>query len=120
MTLLPEDPDVSAASLRAAFVERAGADVAVIISDTWGRPWRTGQVNFAIGVAGMNPLQDYIGKHDPYGYELHVSLIAVADELASAAELVMGKIDRVPVAIIRGYEYTPAEGSADKIVMGWM
>lgn len=116
LTLLPEDPDASAAGLRAAFAARAGADVAVIISDTWGRPWRTGQVNFAIGVAGMNPLQDYIGKHDPYGYELHVSLIAVADELASAAELVMGKIDRVPVAIIRGYEYTPAEGSASSLI----
>ncbi len=116
LTLLPEDPDASAAGLRAAFAERAGVDVAVIISDTWGRPWRTGQVNFAIGVAGMNPLQDYIGKHDPYGYELHVSLIAVADELASAAELVMGKIDRVPVAIIRGYEYTPAEGSASGLI----
>ncbi len=116
LTLLPEDPDASAAGLRAAFAERAGVDVAVIISDTWGRPWRTGQVNFAIGVAGMNPLQDYIGKQDPYGYELHVSLIAVADELASAAELVMGKIDRVPVAIIRGYEYTPAEGSASSLI----
>ncbi|HEU5198213.1 MAG TPA: coenzyme F420-0:L-glutamate ligase [Ktedonobacterales bacterium] len=116
LTLLPEDPDASAAGLRSAFAERTGADVAVIISDTWGRPWRTGQVNFAIGVAGMNPLQDYIGKHDPYGYELHVSLIAVADELASAAELVMGKIDRVPVAIIRGYEYTPAEGRASSLI----
>jgi coenzyme F420-0:L-glutamate ligase/coenzyme F420-1:gamma-L-glutamate ligase len=116
LTLLPEDPDASAAGLRTAFSEQAGVDVAVIISDTWGRPWRTGQVNFAIGVAGMNPLQDYIGKHDPYGYELHVSLIAVADELASAAELVMGKIDRVPVAIIRGYEYTPAEGSASSLI----
>ena len=116
LTLLPEDPDVSAARLRAAFAERSGADVAVILSDTWGRPWRSGQVNFAIGVAGMNPLQDYVGQRDPYGYELHVSVIAVADELASAAELVMGKIDRVPVAIIRGYEYRPAEGSARSLI----
>lgn len=116
LTLLPEDPDASAATLRAAFVEHTGVQVAVIISDTFGRPWRTGQVNFAIGVAGMNPLQDYVGQHDPYGYELHVSIIAIADELASAAELVMGKIDRIPVAIIRGFAYTPADGSARSLI----
>lgn len=116
LTLLPEDPDASAANLRTAFVQRAGATVAVIISDTFGRPWRVGQVNFAIGVAGMAPVRDYIGQHDPYGYELHVSIIAIADELASAAELVMGKIDRVPAALIRGFAYTPTDGNARSLI----
>ena len=116
LTLLPEDPDASAAHLRAAFAQRAGANVAVIISDTFGRPWRVGQVNFAIGVAGMAPVHDYVGQRDPYGYELHVSVIAVADELASAAELVMGKVDRVPVALIRGFEYTPIDGNSRSLI----
>jgi len=116
LTLLPEDPDASATSLRASFARRTGATVAVIISDTFGRPWRVGQVNFAIGVAGIAPVRDYIGQHDPYGYELHVSVIAVADELASAAELVMGKIDRVPVALIRGFAYTPTDGNARSLI----
>jgi coenzyme F420-0:L-glutamate ligase/coenzyme F420-1:gamma-L-glutamate ligase len=116
LTLLPEDPDASAASLCDVFAQRAGARVAVIISDTFGRPWRMGQVNFAIGLAGMAPLRDYVGQRDPYGYELHVSVIAVADELASAAELVMGKTDQVPVALIRGFAYTPTEGNARSLI----
>lgn len=107
--LLPEDSDRSAAGLRAAFAERAGVAPAVIISDTFGRPWRDGQVNVAIGVAGMAPLSDYAGVDDPYGYTMHATLIAVADEIAAAAELAMGKIDAVPVAIVRGYPYTPSE-----------
>lgn len=107
--LLPVDPDRSAAALRAAIRERAGATTAVIISDTFGRPWRDGQVNVAIGVAGIAPLSDYAGVADPYGYTMHITLLAVADELAGAAELVMGKIDRVPVALIRGYAYEPSE-----------
>jgi coenzyme F420-0:L-glutamate ligase/coenzyme F420-1:gamma-L-glutamate ligase len=107
--LLPEDSDRSAAGLRATIAERAGVAPAVIISDTFGRPWRDGQVNVAIGVAGMLPLSDYAGVDDPYGYTMHATLIAVADELASAAELVMGKIDAVPVAIVRGYAYAPSE-----------
>src|SRR4051794_33962337 len=105
VTLLPVDPDGSAAALREALRQRAGADIAVIISDTFGRPWREGQVNVAIGVAGLAPLADYAEQQDGYGYTMHASLIAVADELASAAELVMGKIDAVPVAIVRGYAY---------------
>jgi coenzyme F420-0:L-glutamate ligase/coenzyme F420-1:gamma-L-glutamate ligase len=109
LTLLPVDPDASAAALRQALRERAGVDVAVIISDTFGRPWREGQVNVAIGVAGMLPLSDYAGQPDAYGYTMHVSMLAVADELASAAELVMGKVDAVPIAIVRGYAYTPSE-----------
>lgn len=107
--LLPEDPDASAAALRAIIRERAGATVAVVISDTFGRPWRDGQVNVAIGCAGIAPLSDFAGVDDPYGYTMHATLIAVADELASAAELVMGKIDKVPAAIVRGYAYTPSE-----------
>jgi len=107
--LLPEDPDASAARLRQALRERTGVTVAVVISDTFGRPWRDGQVNVAIGCAGIAPLSDYAGVDDPYGYTMHATLIAVADELASAAELVMGKIDRVPAAIVRGYAYTPSE-----------
>ena len=96
VTLLPVDSDASAAAIRAAIAERAGVDVAVIISDTFGRPWREGQVNVAIGAAGIAPLADYAGQDDGYGYRMQASIIAVADELASAAELVMGKIDAVP------------------------
>src|SRR6266566_3256440 len=120
ITLLPIDPDHSARQLRARLQELSGEgsafDIAIIISDTWGRPWRTGQVNMAIGVAGMEALVDYRGQYDPYGYELHASVIAVADELASAAELVMGKIDRIPVSLIRGYTYIPGEGNAKTLL----
>ena len=91
-------------------------EIAVIVSDTWGRPWRNGQVNMAIGSAGIDTLADYRGQIDPYGYELHASIIAVADELASAAELVMGKIDQVPVAIIRGYHFTVGEQDASALI----
>src|ERR1051326_5681956 len=109
VTLLPVDPDSSAAALRTALRDRTGVSVAVIISDTFGRPWREGQVNVAIGAAGIAPLADYAGQPDGYGYQMQASVIAIADELASAAELVMGKIDAVPVAIVRGYAYTPSE-----------
>ncbi|GAC1434886.1 MAG: coenzyme F420-0:L-glutamate ligase [Chloroflexota bacterium] len=112
VALLPLDPDASAERLREAMAFRLGCAPAVIISDTFGRPWREGIVNVAIGVAGMSALRDYTGQHDPHGYELRVSVVAVADELASAAELVMGKIDRVPVAVIRGYPYPPAATGA--------
>ena len=116
LTLLPIDADQSAQRIRARLQELAGEgptfNLAVLISDTWGRPWRMGQVNMAIGLAGMEPLIDYRGQRDPYGYEMQASMIAVADELASAAELVMGKVDRVPVALIRGYHYVPREGSS--------
>ena len=118
LALLPVDSDRSAQELRTRLRTLTGDDteLAIIISDTWGRPWRTGQVNMAIGVAGILALADYRGQYDPYGYELHASVIAVADELAAAAELVMGKIDRVPVALIRGYQYTPAEGSVHELL----
>lgn len=116
LTLLPVDPDRSARELRARLRAVAGEgsafDMAVIITDTWGRPWRNGQVNMAIGVAGMEAIVDYQGKLDPYGYELQASAIAVADELAAAAELAMGKIERIPAALIRGYSYIPSTGDA--------
>jgi coenzyme F420-0:L-glutamate ligase/coenzyme F420-1:gamma-L-glutamate ligase len=116
VTLLPADPDASARALRSALRERASADVAIIISDSFGRPWREGQVNIAIGVAGIAPLADYAGQQDAYGYTMHASVLAVADELASAAELVMGKVDKVPVAVVRGYAYAPAEASAKALI----
>lgn len=120
LTLLPLDPDGSARQMRARLQELAGEgadfDIALIISDTWGRPWREGQVNMAIGVAGMAPLVDYRGQSDPYGYQMHASMIATADELASAAELVMGKTDGVPVALLRGYAYQPGEGSGKALL----
>jgi coenzyme F420-0:L-glutamate ligase/coenzyme F420-1:gamma-L-glutamate ligase len=115
LTLLPVDSDRSAREIRTRLQQLSGKgddlQIALIISDTWGRPWRNGQINMAIGLAGLAALSDYRGQTDPYGYELHASVIAVADELASAAELVMGKIDRVPVALIRGYQFTPDEGN---------
>ena len=116
VTLLPIDPDGSAAALREALHQRVGAETAVIISDTFGRPWREGQVNVAIGVAGLAPLADYAEQQDGYGYTMHASLIAVADELASAAELVMGKVDAVPVAIVRGYAFAPSDAGARALI----
>jgi coenzyme F420-0:L-glutamate ligase/coenzyme F420-1:gamma-L-glutamate ligase len=105
--LLPHDPDASAARLRAKIGAKFGYEAeeapGVIISDSFGRPWRNGIVNVAIGVAGVAPLADYRGKHDAAGYELNVSVLAVADELAATAELVMHKLDGRPVALIRGY-----------------
>jgi coenzyme F420-0:L-glutamate ligase/coenzyme F420-1:gamma-L-glutamate ligase len=116
VALLPVDADDSARRLRHAIQERTGVALAVIISDTFGRPWREGLVNVAIGVAGLEPLKDYRGLPDTEGRVLKVTTLAVADELASAAELVMGKLDRVPVALIRGYPYAPGEGRAKQLV----
>jgi len=116
LVLLPLDPDASAARIRQTVRSETGADVAVIISDTFGRPWRTGYTEVAIGVAGMLPIIDYVGQVDTHGRELRVTFICVADELASAAELVTGKLNRVPVALIRGYPVPRGEGSAREIV----
>ncbi|MDQ6662718.1 MAG: coenzyme F420-0:L-glutamate ligase [Chloroflexota bacterium] len=120
LALLPIAPDQSAQALRTRLQqltrEGSALDIAVIISDTWGRPWRNGQVNMAIGVAGMESIVDYRGQYDSYGYKMEASEIAVADELASAAELVMGKVDRIPVALIRGYRYVSAVGNAQSLV----
>lgn len=103
VTLLPRDSDASADRIRKTIHHITGKDVPVIITDTFGRAWRIGQVNFAIGISGMKPIHDYRGTKDMYRKTLQVTEIAVADELASAAELVMNKADKVPVAIIRGY-----------------
>ncbi len=116
VSLLPEDPDASA-RLLVERVRAAGAvDIPVIIADTFGRPWREGLQNVAIGVAGLRPLRSYLGVPDPHGYTLQATVLAVADELASAAELVMGKLDRVPAALIRGYPYLPGPGSARELL----
>ena len=102
VVLLPEHPDRSARQIREALRQSSGVSVGVVISDSFGRPWREGQVNVAIGAAGVEAMRDYRGRQDPDGYELQGTELAVVDELASAAELVMGKLDRVPVALIRG------------------
>ena len=102
VALLPRDPDASARSLRKALEDRAVCRLAVIIADTFGRPWREGLVNVAVGVSGLPALRDYRGEKDPYGFTLIGTMMALADEVASAAELVMGKVDRVPAAIVRG------------------
>jgi len=105
--LLPEDPDRSAASLRRALKKKTGISVPVIITDSFGRPWREGLTEFAIGIAGMKPLRDDRGRRDPRGYQLKASVEAVADELASAAGLVCGKLNRAPACIVRGFSYEP-------------
>lgn len=101
---LPKDPDATCRAQRRRFAE-LGVDVAVIMSDTFGRPWREGQTDVAIGIAGMNPLHSYIGQTDPHGHEFHVQEICTADELAGAAELVKGNTSRVPVAVVRGHDW---------------
>ena len=116
VTLLPIDPDRSAREIRKRIRELTGADVGVIISDTFGRAWRIGQVDVAIGVDGLRPVQDYRGTKDMFGYVLNVTQIAIADELASAAELAMKKSDGIPVAIIRGFEYPHGKGSAKDLI----
>jgi coenzyme F420-0:L-glutamate ligase/coenzyme F420-1:gamma-L-glutamate ligase len=116
VALLPVDADASARRLREGIRARTGVEPAVIISDTFGRPWREGLVNVAIGVAGLEPLKDYRGLPDTEGRVLKVTALAIADELASAAELVMGKLDRVPVAVIKGFPYPRGDGSARQLV----
>jgi coenzyme F420-0:L-glutamate ligase/coenzyme F420-1:gamma-L-glutamate ligase len=116
VVLLPEDPDKSASTIRDRIFALTRRDVAVIISDTFGRPWRLGYVNVALGVAGMKPLKDYRGIKDMFNRDLTVTVMAVADELASAAELVMNKTDGVPVAIIRGYSYLGGDGSGKELI----
>jgi coenzyme F420-0:L-glutamate ligase/coenzyme F420-1:gamma-L-glutamate ligase len=115
--LLPVDPDASAARLRTAIIERTGADCAVIVSDSFGRPWRLGIVNVAIGVAGLQPLIDYRGQPDDNGRVMNATVMAVADELAAAAELVTGKVQRCPFALIRGYPITRGEGTVRDMIM---
>lgn len=117
VALLPEDPDGSAERIRGRIRELTGRDVAVIISDTHGRPIREGEINVAIGVAGLSPILDRRGEKDLFGYVLRVKQIAIADELASAAELVIGQADEgIPVAIVRGYRYPPGDGKASELI----
>ena len=115
--LLPVDPDASAERVREALAARAGAELAVIVSDSFGRAWREGIANVAIGVAGMQPLADYRGETDSHGFSLAASVLAIADELASAAELVMGKTAGIPVAVVRGYPYERAAGTGQALIM---
>jgi coenzyme F420-0:L-glutamate ligase/coenzyme F420-1:gamma-L-glutamate ligase len=116
VTLLPRDSDASADRIRKTIHHTTGKDVPVIITDTFGRAWRIGQVNFAIGVSGMKPIHDYRGTKDIYRRTLQVTEIAVADELAAAAELVMNKADRVPVAIVRGYKAPRGRGRVKDLI----
>ena len=115
--LLPLDPDASAARLRERLATAAGSDLAVVVSDSFGRAWREGITNVAIGVAGMEPLADYRGERDPHGFPLVASTLATADELAAAAELVMGKTAGIPVTVVRGYPYEPAAGTGRALIM---
>ncbi|MGH3031600.1 MAG: coenzyme F420-0:L-glutamate ligase [Gaiellaceae bacterium] len=117
VVLLPRDPDASAARIREVLRGRFGVAPAVIVSDSFGRAWRQGTTDVAIGVAGMRPVLDLRGRMDARGYELAATVIAVADELAGAAELVMGKSRGVPAALVRGYRVPPGDGSARDLVM---
>ena len=117
VALLPIDPDASARQIRDAVKAQTGADTAVIISDTFGRPWRSAAVNVAIGVAGFNPLLSYVGQADAHGNLMHTTVIAVADELAAAAELVTGKTDGIPVTIIRGYPWEPIDYASNQALI---
>jgi coenzyme F420-0:L-glutamate ligase/coenzyme F420-1:gamma-L-glutamate ligase len=116
MILLPEDPDRSAHRIRARLRRRLGIDLPVIISDTFGRPWRRGLTDVAIGVSGLEAVVDLKGTRDWVGRELEVTEIAVADELASAADLVMGKAEGIPAALIRGYRGPRGEGRGQDLV----
>jgi len=116
VTLLPRDSDASAERIRKTIHHTTGRDVPVIITDTFGRAWRMGQVNFAIGISGMKPIHDYRGTKDMYRRTLQVTEIAVADELAGAAELVMNKADRIPVAIVRGYKTPRGRGRVRDLI----
>lgn len=114
--LLPEDSDRSAAALRERLRALTGHDLAIIVADTFGRPWREGLVNVAVGLAGFLPIVSYLGQEDPAGHVLQATILALADEVAAAAEPVMGKLARVPVAIIRGLRWEHGEGSSRSLL----
>ena len=116
LVLLPLDPDASAQRIRERLRELTGRDVAVLVSDSFGRPWRQGTIDVALGAAGLEVMRDLRGTRDSVGYELHATMIAVADEIAGAAELVMGKVDGIPAAVVRGLEVA-GEGSARDLVI---
>jgi coenzyme F420-0:L-glutamate ligase/coenzyme F420-1:gamma-L-glutamate ligase len=114
--LLPEDPDASARRLRDQIRRRLGVTVAVLITDTFGRPWRDGLTEICLGIAGINPILDLRGTNDLGGRELHHTVVAIADELASAAGLLMEKAGATPAVVVRGYQYQPFEGSAKVLI----
>lgn len=114
--LLPENPDKTAENIRLSIENALGINLGVIISDTFGRPWRNGQINVAIGVSGIEPIKSYVGEKDTYGNELNVTEIAIVDELSSAAELVMGKTEKIPVAIINNYKFEKSNKKIDTII----
>jgi coenzyme F420-0:L-glutamate ligase / coenzyme F420-1:gamma-L-glutamate ligase len=116
LVLLPEDPDASAERIRARLGELTGQTVGVLVTDSFGRPWRQGTIDVALGAAGLEVMRDLRGTRDRVGYELHATMIAVADEIASAAELVMGKIEGIPAAVVRGLEVA-GDGHARDLVI---
>jgi coenzyme F420-0:L-glutamate ligase / coenzyme F420-1:gamma-L-glutamate ligase len=116
VVLLPVDPDTSAARLREDLREQAGVEVGVIVTDSFGRPWRAATTDVAIGAAGVEVVRDLMGERDPTGYELHATRIAVADEIAGAAQLVFGKLDRVPVAVVRGLDVRGESRAAELVI----
>jgi coenzyme F420-0:L-glutamate ligase / coenzyme F420-1:gamma-L-glutamate ligase len=116
LVLLPLDPDASAERSRARFRELTGRDVGVLVTDSFGRPWRQGTIDVALGAAGLEVMRDLRGTRDRVGYELHATMIAAADEIASAAELVMGKVDGIPAAVVRGLEVA-GDGRARDLVI---
>ncbi|MFX0085787.1 MAG: coenzyme F420-0:L-glutamate ligase [Candidatus Hodarchaeota archaeon] len=114
---LPDDPDFSARQIKMKILEEIGRNVAVIISDTFGRPLRVGTVNFAIGIAGINPIEDIRGQYDLFGYELKSTMVARADEVAAAAGIIMGQANEgTPVIIVRGVKYTQTDASATELI----
>jgi len=115
-TLLPKDPDKSASLLKERIEQKTGKNISVIISDTFGRPFRLGQTDVAIGIAGLEPILDYNGKPDTFGKIMRVTAIAVADEICSASELVMGKVEKCPIAIVRNYNYNFSNAKIQKLL----
>jgi len=115
-TLLPKDPDKSAILLKERIEQKTGKNISVIISDTFGRPFRLGQTDVAIGIAGLEPILDYNGRPDTFGKIMRVTAIAVADEICSASELVMGKVEKCPIAIVRNYNYNFSNAKIQKLL----
>jgi len=115
-TLLPKDPDKSASLLKERIEQKTGKNISVIISDTFGRPFRLGQTDIAIGIAGIEPILDYNGKPDTFGKIMQVTAIAIADEICSASELVMGKVEKCPIAIVRNYNYNFSNAKIQKLL----
>jgi coenzyme F420-0:L-glutamate ligase/coenzyme F420-1:gamma-L-glutamate ligase len=116
VVLLPDDPDASAQRVRERVRELTGRTVAVLITDSFGRPWRQGTIDVALGAAGLEVMRDLRGTRDRVGYELHATMIATADEIASAAELVMGKVDGIPAAVVRGLQVEGSGGARDLVI----